>query len=578
MKSLLHKSGILLFLSLLLAHHGAPLYSEFIENEDKEDVVVAEPKTEGLPVYIGYNLKAEKMNDRPGSVKITWNVNEHYTDQFIIGRSSEIIDTGDRALASKSVTVLGAKSSMEYIDEDLKPGRYYYVVLAKDKIQNRDIELYRNVNYTSSPIEIEKPPAKIETSEHATMIAARASGAFDVLLSWHVVDPQGKTFHIYRAATPLSGIDDLKKADHVAIVADVMEYRDSKLSPGTYYYAITMEDASAVDTMVLVPDQNYMTSGIAIAGAVRTTVSGIRARSTGDDVRITWSPITGEGRGKVKEYRIYRSGSVINTAEALGSSVFLGSVQVNTVDYIDKKPGPGSHYYAVISVVIGAGEDAIFLADENFTLKSVDMIKNLYVRSFDANHDNGDIVIKWDFNEGAGQREFFLFRSGERARRYGDVKKSDIIAKVDIARKSYIDVEPPEGVYYYGLVPEITGDNKLYRLKPGVTMVKGPVTVSRDREGDFKEQGGVGNLEEILKKTYFRGRYKRAIKELQYVIRNSDNKIEVAKAKLFMGRAYIETRDYRLAISFLVSDDVKKYFPDESQFWLEYAIMRVTKY
>ena len=68
-----------------------------------------------------------------------------------------------------------------------------------------------------------------------------------------------------------------------------------------------------------------------------------------------------------------------------------------------------------------------------------------------------------------------------------------------------------------------------------------------------------GSLDALLKRTFFAGRYKEAIKELEQVAGTTDNQKDRARALLFIGRSYIELKQYRRSISYLVDKDVTRF-------------------
>jgi len=237
------------------------------------------------------------------------------------------------------------------------------------------------------------------------------------------------------------------------------------------------------------------------------------------------------------------------------------------------------YYYAITCRLKNGTEDLNLVKNSNYTSIPVEIVESVSITSLEAENDDGDVIVNWQY-KGAGKTgDYILFRSTKKIRRFRDVIDKYIIDKINLNEKNYVDEELPMGRYYYGLIPSITRENKRKRLKPGVNIIRRPVQIKK-RKKVYNEENvelyeNVYNLNIILKKSFFKGRYDKAVKELQNVIKSSDNKTEVARAKLFLGRSYIELRKYKNAIELLVLKDVKKYFPDESQFWLEYAIMRV---
>ncbi len=82
-------------------------------------------------------------------------------------------------------------------------------------------------------------------------------------------------------------------------------------------------------------------------------------------------------------------------------------------------------------------------------------------------------------------------------------------------------------------------------------------------------------LNKILKLYFYKDRYEIASKELTKFIKNTDNNYQRALAKLFLGKTYIETKEYEKAILTLNSKDVTETFPEESRFWSEFALLRL---
>jgi len=83
------------------------------------------------------------------------------------------------------------------------------------------------------------------------------------------------------------------------------------------------------------------------------------------------------------------------------------------------------------------------------------------------------------------------------------------------------------------------------------------------------------SVDEILKRTFMKGLYKEAIKELQNFVFHSDNKREISKARLFIARSHIEMDEYSKALDILISIDVKKYFPRDADFWEGFALLHI---
>ncbi|MCP4135500.1 MAG: hypothetical protein GY754_31315 [bacterium] len=485
------KKNIAAFLVLIMAFFMVwgtnSLFPDFIlddeEDEDIEEVVEDEKKKEGaLPIYIGYDIKAEKVKYIENAVKISWSVNTNYDDDFMIGRSIQIIDTQARALAAKSIGIMHARSKNFIVDTNLKPGKYYYVIVAKDKIAARDVELYRDVNYSSFPIIIE-PPKEEET---VTMIFAKKAGKQKILLTWNKVANKKYEYAIYRSTEMISSKPQFQKAAKITIVSNKDHFIDDSIDKGKrYFYAVMIEDTGGKRELLFKPNDNYTTEGVTLS----------------------------------------------------------------------------------VEAEVGA--------DISFRMLSIE-----------AKKEAKNVVITWTYT-GKPQFNFFgLYRVEQHLKKFKDVRDKYIVREVNILKGKYVDTNPPPGNFYYGLMPYGKDYNDEYDILPGVHVTestvagekKEAITVIKEKKRKKikkkrkKRVYELKNIDKILKSTYYAGKYRWAIKELQDLAQNSDNKREAAKAKLFIGKSFVEIHQYRRAVRYLVLDDVMKHYPKEAIFWRDLAM------
>ena len=116
--------------------------------------------------------------------------------------------------------------------------------------------------------------------------------------------------------------------------------------------------------------------------------------------------------------------------------------------------------------------------------------------------------------------------------------------------------------------------------KKKVTLEKKEAPVIKKEEPIQKKPLPVAldTVDAILQRTFFKGLFKEAIKELQNIVPHSDNKREISKARLFIARSHIEMSEHRKALDILISNDVKEYFPKDADFWEEFALTRIKNY
>ncbi|NMB65262.1 MAG: hypothetical protein GYA16_10395, partial [Spirochaetes bacterium] len=129
------------------------VYAQFLMEDYKKTEIKPKP---GLPVHIARNIRAELINEVEGAVKITFSIDPDAKNDFLIGRTTTVPSSAEVALQAATVKVVLAGAEPVAIDSNLPPGQYYYVILARDKILEKDISLYPDVNYTSAPIVIKK--------------------------------------------------------------------------------------------------------------------------------------------------------------------------------------------------------------------------------------------------------------------------------------------------------------------------------------------------------------------------------------------------------------------------------------
>ncbi len=483
-------SVIFIFITLFALRNAA--LCEFLLDEVAPAKEALEEKAPGEPVkrsdfppHVVTRIKAQPIPDVRGAVRITWETDPSSIEDFIVGRSRVAPNTREKALAATSIKVIPAGSPGETIDSNLPPGEYYYIVLSKEKVAAKDVEVYPDVNFTLAPVVIERAIMAAPTRaypDQVTLIHGQVINKTQVLLTWRSTGAQNIVYSVYRCGEALNNPEAVRKAERVAVITEAKEsYVDRSLTlTGTYYYAVTTKDIAGNEDMQLVPDQSYLTAGINIAFKSQVIVSGLKAEAVGDNtVRLSWVGVSSPGA----RYLVYRAGRPIIDAQRLALSKQLASVEPGQTAYVDQNPGAGVHYYAVLVRLEDSTVDNTLRESANYTTQGV-------------------------------------------AARPAVKKLSPEAAKT-----------PPE------------------REAPAVTET--------------------GDLDTVLRDTFFKERYGLAIKRLRNIVSASDNEYEKAKARLFLGRSFLELGQYRESLSYFIMSDVTKYFPKESRFWREYALSRV---
>jgi hypothetical protein len=593
-------AGLLCALAVIFAYAGVSR-SQFLDIDEETvksaEEVKSEPvKEKRLPVYIARNVKAELMQGIKGAIRVTWEIDPATDEEFIVGRASEVPYTKERALAAKSIKVSHPAAERFAIDSNLPPGNYFYVVLAKSKIMERDVELYPNVNYTTVPAVIEKEFSRAPSAnlpEKVTLIHALVVNRTQVLLTWKGVDTPGLVYNVYRAPAVLNAPEKIQGAEMIAQLAtDKSNYIDKNIrKTGYYYYAVTTRDVKGNEDRLLVPDQSYTANGVFITMQTQSLVSNLKAELfAGKSVKLTWSEAGAEQRGK---YLVYRDTKPITNSEKLALSEYIGSVMMGRSEFIDENPGRGALYYAVLGKLDDGTFDNTMVERANYTADPVAIGDRLRLVSIKAAVKEGGVTVTWKYSGEMGARSFSLVRVPGRIASLDEVNADQVVSPVDLLSKRYID-NPPAGKHYYALVPGDRTQWSDYALEEGVNITPAPavtggagvkveekkVIIEKKQPPVIEEKIPVvpvetSGVDTIIRETFFRGRYNSAITRLGRVIEAGGSEREIAKARLFTGRAYIERGMYRKSLEYLLRSDVKQQFPRDARFWSSYAISKV---
>lgn len=547
-----------------------------------------------LPPYIARNIKAEPISGVKGAVRITFTTDINSKNDFMVGRSTVLPSDSDVALKAETVKIIYAGSQTTVIDSNLPPGKYYYVVLARDKILENDIELYPDVNYTSSPVvlpeKIVQSPVK-SLSSQVTLLYARVVNKSQVLLTWKGVNDNNVVYSIYRGIEPLNSPQKLMNAVMLTQVSGNMEsFIDRTITQsGKYYYAVTVKDIQGNENMNLIPDQNYLINPVNVVLSQEVFVKNISVYSDDSSVTIRWS----KPDVTIQHFNIYRFSQPIENAQALALSLKIGKVDSSKTEYIDENLKPGKYYYAVLATLENGIIDTTLKANDNYTNTPVVISEPVQIKFIKATEKNGLVTISWDFTGSADKKYFNLYRISEFPNSTRDIlDKGFLVDMVDIEKKEYIDSNIPPGSYYYAIVPENIGYNSKFNIIKGINCTETkvridkqvsitPDTIEKDTQKEKKYKDDISQkptqlyLHAIISDTFYRGKYELCITMLGKYIKNSNDARDIAMANLFIGRSYIELKQYSHSLKYLMKSDIDKYYPKEAKFWRNFALSRV---
>jgi hypothetical protein len=538
-------------------------------------------QTPAYPAHIAYDIKAERIKFSNDAVKITWKMNNKYQGDFIVGRSEKEITSQEESLKASLAGVFNSVQEGILIDTEIQTGKkYYYIILAKDYLLKRQIDIIKNVNYTADGIALYLEPEPVQS------IRADISDENSILLQWGKVKGDEIKYNIYRSKSPISSKGELGVAEKLITVEKNDTFNDKNISEyGTYFYAVTITDKNGVEYYTPQADKNYTTNGIYLKGKTLSTPLNIGAYiADKNSIIIKWIKAQSRTGREIHGYEIYRSDEIINSLFKLKFSKLIHIVDNKTTIYTDKGLAAGKYFYAVFPRYSDGTVDINFDQDSNYTKNPLLITRPFKITALNYETVNKKIILRWNYTGNSGNEIVSVFRSIKAPENSKSVSDSYIIATENIKAGKYIIENPVPGSFYYGLL--LVHDNETVRFIKGRNITAVSVNSANETAPPKKEklsqyeekepdESHDNSLDYIIYSTYYKGEYSLALKELKKFLKTTDDKHDRAKAKLFIAKTYIEQHEYEKSIKLLDSEDLKELFPEETRFWFEYAIRRL---
>lgn len=532
------------------------------------------------PEHIAYNIKAERIPLSPDSIKVTWQMDRSYPGDFVVGRSETPLNTIEDILKSKLVGIFNPALEGILIDKNLEQDKkYYYIVVAKEKLLKREISILRDVNVTTSPVLIHSEPSMIKSLRADT----RDQG---VRLRWDTGKADGLIFNLYRSPSIINTRQELTAASKLVSTMD-NSFTDITVPEfGTYYYAVTVTDKNNIEYFNPIPGENFTTEGAFLKEKAISSPLNVQAYAGKErTIIVKWLRSSSRADREVTGYEIYRSDEIINSQFSLKKSRLINIADKDTTFYTDIAPGAGQFYYAVFPRYSDGTVDINFETAASHTKAPVEINIPYSITGIKAEALNGKIILKWEFAGNQGNEIVKIIRTEKIPGPQDDPEKL-VIGSANINSKSFTVNRHGNSDSHYGIFIDrntafSTGINittKIPALREKEYISESSEENKSDPEkpaGSEKETGLSSELGTIIRDYFYKGRYELASKELNIFIKNTDKSSERALAKLFLGKTWIELNEFEKAILILNSRDVKENFPEESEFWSEFATVRL---
>ncbi len=194
-----------------------------------------------------------------------------------------------------------------------------------------------------------------------------AAGQSSVQLSWRTVPGFAGTYRIYRHTKEIDEVSFPSAVQVASVGAEVSAYEDFPPAPGSYYYAVLMDDGKL--SVLLVPFRNRTSSAVQLASTApeperAARITGLAAELSGDAVRLRFQSSRSD-----RDLLLFRSLQPMRSGADLNLSPF--SLEAGTTRY-DDYPIPGlDYYYALVDAGLFKLGQAELSAGQNSTLQPV---------------------------------------------------------------------------------------------------------------------------------------------------------------------------------------------------------------
>ncbi len=427
-------------------------------------------------------------------------------------------------------------------------------------------------------------------------------------ISWLNIQNFDGSYEIYRSIQPVISADKLDSAEHIASLPSYeTAFSDKRSGAGTFYYAVLSRNKSGTLNRELYAEYNYTVEPVSVPVAEDPVkVLLIKSEAKGTDVNIIWK-YTGTD---YKDHLLFRSDVPIKNKSDLLQASLVDAFDLRRNYYKDFNLPTGSYYYALVSENYYSDKNLVLENGVNVTsipveIKNDSADLNYSVHSFSAirNDSASEIRLTWSISGSEGLNNYSIFRLTSFPKTKEDLSSAELIVTVDIKSETYSDKPEFQGRYYYAIVPADYLKNESVRFQKGVNVTSVPVmfmkqnSFQKDEEivieeiEKKKETGNIKTPEKrkddrdreeikyssdsvdlILKNYFYKKRYNEAIKHLSAL--SSSKNPESAKALFYIGRCYVEKKEYYKALKYFINKSVKASMPKQAAFWQDYCIKK----
>jgi len=542
------------------------------------------------PLTSADNIRTSITGKENKYIKITWNMTRKNSGDYVLGRSDKPILTIKDVLKCKLMGIFNPAQRGEFIDQSVNTGKqYYYVILTKKELNGNNITLYNNINTTSNSVVVEKARKMVKSID-------ASAGWNKIKIEWDRSEDKYK-YALYRANSPIASIKELKIAKRITVTDDD-EFTDKKISKyRTYFYAVSIIDG---DREFFIPkkDENFTTTGVFIKASSSSTPLNITAfLKDKTDIIIKWIKPEIKSDKELNGYEIYRNSVPIVSSLKLKESTLIKIADIADTFFIDKNLPAGRWYYAIFPRFKDGSIDINFTGKGSHTANAIVIGQEYKIDKVYIEKIKNRVFLRWDYSGNFGNNQFQVTGldipepklSTLKINRISWVRIQD--RKIEITGKTV-------KYKYLAIIPENTSNERY--LKIGIDTLESTPHRQNKRGKSKKNKSdntlpekidynggqeyyknnkldsdGSKRLDWIIKSTFYKENYSKSIDELNEFIKSSSNIKDRKKALLFIGKSYIELKNYRMAMKILNDKNFRDFYRDEAKFWFKFATMRL---
>ncbi len=281
---------------------------------------------------------------------------------------------------------------------------------------------------------------------------------------------------------------------------------------------------------------------------------------------INFEPIQKE----ILQYRIYRSQNPILNKADLANSTILADISRIDIPYLDTPEQDGKYYYAV-TIIKDRREHINLVPFQNTILRAVDYsplpetVEKIEIKP------QKDRTLDLYFNPVKAEYSYKLYISSEKVIEIQDQKPAFTIKDME----DHFSVQIKENTPYYFIITSVNRlevENKKILIGRNTNSEAFIIKVEKPKKVVTVSE----LIENNLKYNFYRGNYKKALKEFQTILRMKNlTPPDSGTVHFYIGQCYFYSGEYRKAVKyFIISKETKKYI-HKAEVWIDRCLEQI---